>query len=70
MERRAFLGAMVELQIWAVQALPSGRFEPFATSTGRGQDASADEAAWREAVEAAVRWTGAPGAFWDAILRR
>ncbi|HZI14377.1 MAG TPA: hypothetical protein VE153_28685, partial [Myxococcus sp.] len=77
MERRAFLGAMVELQIWAVQALPSGRFEPFAASaggvpdasTGRAQDASADEAAWREAVESAVRWTGAPGAFWDALLR-
>ncbi len=77
MERRAFLGAMVELQIWAVQALPSGRFEPFAASSGpvpgasagHAVEASADEAAWREAVEAAVRWTGAPGAFWDALLR-
>lgn len=69
MERRAFLGAMVELQIWAVQALPSGRFEPFAASAGQVPDASADEAVWREAVEGAVRWTGAPGAFWDTLLR-
>ncbi len=69
MERRAFLGAMVELQIWAVQALPSGRFEPFATSAGHDADASADEAVWCEAVENAVRWTGAPGAFWNALLR-
>jgi hypothetical protein len=77
MERRAFVGAMVELQIWAVQALPSGRFEPFGLSVGRsaGQatdasaDTSMDEAVWQEAVEAAVRWTGAPGAFWDALLR-
>lgn len=65
MERRAFVGAMVELQIWAVQALPSGRFESFGAST----DMSADEAVWQEAVEGAVRWTGAPGAFWDALLR-
>ncbi|MFE8599025.1 DnaA N-terminal domain-containing protein [Archangium violaceum] len=73
MERRAFVGAMVELQIWAVQALPSGRFEPFGLSGGRSTDASADmsmdEAVWQEAVEGAVRWTGAPGAFWDALLR-
>jgi hypothetical protein len=69
MDRRAFLGAMVELQIWAVQALPSGRFEPFATSAGQIADASADEAVWCEAVESAVRWTGAPGAFWNALLR-
>ncbi|MCP3138290.1 DnaA N-terminal domain-containing protein [Pyxidicoccus xibeiensis] len=77
MDRRAFLGAIVELQIWAVQALPSGRFEPFAASAGRPLDASADtsrdtstdEAIWREAVEGAVRWTGAPGAFWDTLLR-
>lgn len=69
MERRAFLGAMVELQIWAVQALPSGRFEPFAVSAGQTPDASADEAIWCEAVENAVRWTGAPGAFWNALLR-
>ncbi len=69
MERRAFLGAMVELQIWAVQALPSGRFEPFAVSAGQLPDASADEAIWCEAVENAVRWTGAPGAFWNALLR-
>jgi hypothetical protein len=69
MDRRAFLGAMVELQIWAVQALPSGRFEPFAASAGHAPDASADEDVWREAVESAVRWTGAPGAFWDALLR-
>jgi len=69
MDRRAFLGAMVELQIWAVQALPSGRFEPFATSDGQIADASADEAVWCEAVESAVRWTGAPGAFWNALLR-
>jgi hypothetical protein len=69
MERRAFVGAMVELQIWAVQALPSGRFEPFPASGGRSADASEDEAAWREAVETAVRWTGAPGAFWDALIR-
>ncbi|WP_257456629.1 DnaA N-terminal domain-containing protein [Archangium lipolyticum] len=69
MERRAFLGAMVELQIWAVQALPSGRFEPFAASAGHAPDASADEDVWREAVESAVRWTGTPGAFWNALLR-
>ncbi|MCP3140315.1 DnaA N-terminal domain-containing protein [Pyxidicoccus xibeiensis] len=73
MERRAFLGAIVELQIWAVQALPSGRFEPFAASAGRPRDASADtsadEAIWCEAVEGAVRWTGAPGAFWETLLR-
>jgi hypothetical protein len=69
MERRAFVGAMVELQIWAVQALPSGRFESFGLSSGHGADASADEAVWQEAVEGAVRWTGAPGAFWDALLR-
>jgi hypothetical protein len=69
MERRAFLGAIVELQIWAVQALPSGRFEPFPASAGRPQDASADESIWCEAVEGAVRWTGAPGAFWAALLR-
>jgi hypothetical protein len=69
MERRAFLGAMVELQIWAVQALPSGRFEPFATSEGQATDASADEAVWCEALETAVRWTGTPGAFWNALLR-
>ncbi|QSQ25597.1 hypothetical protein JY651_11975 [Pyxidicoccus parkwayensis] len=69
MERRAFLGAIVELQIWAVQALPSGRFEPFPASAGRPRDASADEAIWCEAVEGAVRWTGAPGAFWDALIR-
>jgi hypothetical protein len=69
MDRRAFLGAMVELQIWAVQALPSGRFEPFAASAGQAADASADEAVWCEAVESAVRWTGAPGAFWNALLR-
>ncbi|HLM44120.1 MAG TPA: hypothetical protein VK458_09640, partial [Myxococcaceae bacterium] len=69
MDRRAFLGAMVELQIWAVQALPSGRFEPFAVSDGQIADASADEAVWCEAVESAVRWTGAPGAFWSALLR-
>jgi hypothetical protein len=69
MDRRAFLGAMVELQIWAVQALPSGRFEPFAASAGHPPDASADEDVWREAVESAVRWTGAPGAFWAALLR-
>ncbi|MFP2910688.1 DnaA N-terminal domain-containing protein [Pyxidicoccus sp. 3LFB2] len=73
MERRAFLGAIVELQIWAVQALPSGRFEPFGTSAdasgGRPADASLDEAIWCEAVEGAVRWTGAPGAFWAALLR-
>ncbi|WP_164014285.1 DnaA N-terminal domain-containing protein [Pyxidicoccus trucidator] len=73
MERRAFLGAIVELQIWAVQALPSGRFEPFsvsaAASGGRPEDASLDEAIWCEAVEGAVRWTGAPGAFWAALLR-
>ncbi|OJH41895.1 DnaA N-terminal domain-containing protein [Cystobacter ferrugineus] len=73
MDRRAFLGSIVELQIWAVQALPSGRFEPFATSGGQsgGQepDASADEAVWCEALEGAVRWTGTPGAFWDALLR-
>lgn len=69
MDRRAFLGAMVELQIWAVQALPSGRFEPFPASAGQAQDASADEAIWCEAVEGAVRWTGAPGAFWAALLR-
>jgi hypothetical protein len=69
MDRRAFLGAMVELQIWAVQALPSGRFEPFAASDGQLADASADEAVWCEAVESAVRWTGAPGAFWNALLR-
>jgi hypothetical protein len=69
MERRAFLGAIVELQIWAVQALPSGRFEPFATSAGHAPDASADEAVWCEAVESAVRWTGAPGAFWNALIR-
>jgi hypothetical protein len=69
MDRRAFLGAMVELQIWAVQALPSGRFEPFAPSAGQRADASADEAIWCEAVESAVRWTGAPGAFWSALLR-
>jgi hypothetical protein len=64
---------MVELQIWAVQALPSGRFEPFALSGGLSADASADtsmdEAVWQEAVEGAVRWTGAPGAFWAALLR-
>ncbi|MFL5353218.1 DnaA N-terminal domain-containing protein [Archangium sp.] len=69
MERRAFLGAMVELQIWAVQALPSGRFEPFPASAGQAPDASADEAVWCEALESAVRWTGAPGAFWNALLR-
>ena len=73
MERRAFLGAIVELQIWAVQALPSGRFEPFPTSAdasgGCPADASLDEAIWSEAVEGAVRWTGAPGAFWAALLR-
>ncbi|QSQ19051.1 hypothetical protein JY651_27280 [Pyxidicoccus parkwayensis] len=69
MERRAFLGAIVELQIWAVQALPSGRFEPFPASAGRPRDASADEAIWCEAVEGAVRWTGTPGAFWDTLLR-
>lgn len=73
MERRAFVGAMVELQIWAVQALPSGRFESFGLSSGHGADASADtsmdEAVWQEAVESAVRWTGASGAFWDALLR-
>jgi hypothetical protein len=69
MERRAFLGAMVELQIWAVQALPSGRFEPFPASAGQAPDASADEAMWCEALETAVRWTGKPGAFWDALLR-
>src|SRR5688572_761898 len=69
MERRAFLGAMVELQIWAVQALPSGRFEPFPASAGQAPDTSVDEAAWCEAVESAVRWTGASGAFWDALLR-
>jgi len=69
MERRALLGAMVELQIWAVQALPSGRFEPFGASSGHEPDASADEAVWCEALENAVRWTGAPGAFWNALLR-
>lgn len=73
MERRAFLGAIVELQIWAVQALPSGRFEPFPTSAdasgGCPADASLDEAIWSEAVEGAVRWTGTPGAFWAALLR-
>ncbi|QRK06218.1 hypothetical protein JQX13_39860 [Archangium violaceum] len=73
MDRRAFLGAMVELQIWAVQALPTGRFEPFPASGGHvpdmSADASADEAVWRDAVEGAVRWTGEPGAFWDALLR-
>jgi hypothetical protein len=69
LDRRAFMGAIVELQIWAVQALPSGRFEPFPASAGRPPDASADEAIWCEAVEGAVRWTGAPGAFWDALLR-
>jgi hypothetical protein len=69
MERRAFLGAIVELQIWAVQALPSGRFEPFPASAGRPRDSSADEAIWCEAVEGAVRWTGAPGAFWETLLR-
>lgn len=69
MERRAFLGAIVELQIWAVQALPSGRFEPLPASAGRPRDASVDEAIWCEAVEGAVRWTGAPGAFWDTLLR-
>ncbi|NPC80259.1 hypothetical protein HPC49_18790, partial [Pyxidicoccus fallax] len=69
MERRAFLGAIVELQIWAVQALPSGRFEPFAASAGRPRDASADEAIWCEAVEGAVRWTGTPGAFWETLIR-
>nr|WP_253910491.1 DnaA N-terminal domain-containing protein [Pyxidicoccus fallax] len=69
MERRAFLGAIVELQIWAVQALPSGRFEPFAASNGRPRDASADEAIWCEAVEGAVRWTGTPGAFWETLIR-
>ncbi|WNG47112.1 hypothetical protein F0U60_25530 [Archangium minus] len=77
MDRRAFVGAMVELQIWAVQALPAGRFEPFPASGGHvldmstdaSADASADEAVWRDAVEGAVRWTGAPGAFWDALLR-
>jgi hypothetical protein len=73
MDRRAFLGAIVELQIWAVQALPSGRFEPFPPSAdasgGRPADTSVDEAIWREAVEGAVRWTGTPGAFWDTLLR-
>ncbi|ATB33928.1 DnaA N-terminal domain-containing protein [Melittangium boletus] len=69
MDRRAFLGSIVELQIWAVQALPSGRFERFATSHGQVPDASADEAVWCEALEGAVRWTGTPGAFWDALLR-
>ena len=73
MDRRAFLGSIVELQIWAVQALPSGRFEPFAPSgglsLGASADASADEAVWCEALEGAVRWTGTPGAFWNALLR-
>ncbi|WP_434391409.1 DnaA N-terminal domain-containing protein [Melittangium boletus] len=73
MDRRAFLGSIVELQIWAVQALPSGRFERFGLSRGQAPDASADasadEAVWCEALESAVRWTGAPGAFWDALLR-
>ncbi|WP_232536776.1 hypothetical protein [Cystobacter fuscus] len=27
------------------------------------------EAVWCEALEGAVRWTGTPGAFWDALLR-
>ncbi|WP_375759109.1 DnaA N-terminal domain-containing protein [Corallococcus exercitus] len=73
MERRAFLGAMVELQIWAVQALPEGRFVSFGPSAdasgGQAWDASADEAVWVEALESAVRWTGTPGAFWSALLR-
>ncbi|NOK14058.1 hypothetical protein HNS30_33935, partial [Corallococcus exercitus] len=73
MERRAFLGAMVELQIWAVQALPEGRFVSFGPSAdasgGQAWDASADEAVWIEALESAVRWTGTPGAFWSALLR-
>ncbi|RKH52008.1 hypothetical protein D7W81_40155, partial [Corallococcus aberystwythensis] len=73
MDRRAFLGAMVELQIWAVQALPEGRFVSFGPSAdlsgGQAWDASADEAVWVEALESAVRWTGTPGAFWSALLR-
>ncbi|MGE6758765.1 DnaA N-terminal domain-containing protein [Corallococcus interemptor] len=73
MDRRAFLGAMVELQIWAVQALPEGRFVSFGPSAdmsgGQAWDASADEAVWIEALESAVRWTGTPGAFWSALLR-
>ncbi|WP_223646171.1 hypothetical protein [Corallococcus sp. EGB] len=73
MERRAFLGAMVELQIWAVQALPEGRFVSFGLSAdmsgGQAWAASADEAVWIEALESAVRWTGTPGAFWSALLR-
>ncbi|AFE05420.1 hypothetical protein COCOR_03763 [Corallococcus coralloides DSM 2259] len=72
MERRAFLGAMVELQIWAVQALPEGRFVSFGPSAdmsgGQAWDASLDEAVWIEALESAVRWTGTPGAFWSALL--
>ncbi|RKG65815.1 hypothetical protein D7V80_22015, partial [Corallococcus sp. CA054B] len=73
MERRAFLGAMVELQIWAVQALPEGRFVSFGPSAdasgGQAWDASLDEAVWIEALESAVRWTGTPGAFWSALLQ-
>ncbi|RKG98599.1 hypothetical protein D7V97_32805 [Corallococcus sp. CA053C] len=48
MDRRAFLGAMVKLQAWAVQAFPKDASKPLGPSAdlsaGRPWDASADTA--------------------------
>jgi hypothetical protein len=63
-ERLTFLGHMQELQVWAVQAMPTGRF-----SMGASADASADEPYWVETLELGACWTGPRGAFWDALLR-
>lgn len=68
MDARTFTGAMVDLQDWAVRNLPSGRFGPLPTSSGRAPDVSTDERLWRKMLERVVRWDGAPGAFWDALI--
>lgn len=68
MDARTFTGAMVDLQDWAVRNLPSGRFSALSASTGRVSDVSADERLWRKSLERVVRWDGAPGAFWDALV--
>ena len=68
MDPRTFTGAMVDLQDWAVRNLPSGRFAPLSLSPGHVPDASTDERLWRKMLERVVRWDGAPGVFWDALI--
>lgn len=64
----AVLGCLWELQQWAVRELPTGRFTPSDASAGRPEALRAEEAAWRDALEHSVHWTGAPGALWTALL--